>query len=228
MFNSLKNTAMFKSIVNLTEEFFSNIWVKLVALIPVCFFSFSEREKVAIFALLIIMMVDCMLGSIKAAYLDRDFSWNLLGRKFSMKFILFFLFLGASFILSKAFQLVYWWFYAATALIAFSEFGSLTKKAQALGLPIKSDVVSALNCKLENWVMSMIGMGTVTQEDLTKKFEEKKAAALQEYNQDLAKSVKVQNASKACKLKTFNKDKASTQKDFETATHEIESKEKNK
>jgi hypothetical protein len=97
-----------------------------------------------------------------------------------------------------------------------------------LGLPIKSEIVSALNCKLENWVMSMIGMGNTTQEDLTKKFEEKQAAELLSYNADKAKILKVDNAKKACKEKAYNEEKASTQKDFETATHKIEKKKEDK
>jgi hypothetical protein len=157
MFNYLRNTLMFETIITKIEEFFRNFWVKLLSLIPLCFFDFDERERVVVFALLMIMLVDCLLGVMKASYVDKNFSWNLLAKKFSMKFIMYFLFLGASFILSKAFELVDWWFWAATSLVAFSEFGSLALKAQALGLPIKSDIITAMNCKLENWIMGMLG-----------------------------------------------------------------------
>jgi hypothetical protein len=156
MVKFLRNTEMFKTIIEKIEEVFSNFWVKLIALIPVCFFDFSERERTVIFALLVIMMIDCLFGAMKAKYVNQDFSWVTLSKKFSLKFILYFFFLAASFILSKAFSLIEWWFYAATALILFSEFGSLATKAQKLGLPIKLDIITALNCKLENWILGMI------------------------------------------------------------------------
>jgi len=214
MFNYLKKTLMFETIITKSEEFFRNFWVKILSLIPLCFFNFAEREKVVVFALLMIMLVDCFLGIMKSSYVDKNFSWNLLAKKFSMKFIMYFLFLGASFILSKAFELVGWWFWAATSLIAFSEFGSLALKAQSLGLPIKSDIITALNCKLENWVLSIINGATLTTEQVTQKFEETKAEKLAEYNTEKAVTIKKSQNCEAIKEEKFVKETAKRQKEF--------------
>lgn len=140
------------------KETFSHFWIKLLAMIPSCFLIVDEREKIMIVALLTIMVIDCIFGIMVANYIKGNFSWNLLAKKFSKKFLLYFFTLTASFILSNAYEFVSWWFYIIGSLITFSEFGSLLAKSKKLGLPIKSQVLDIINCKLDETIKSLIGM----------------------------------------------------------------------
>lgn len=140
------------------QEILSNIWVKLLAVIPPCFFKFDEREKIMIVALLVSMTIDCIFGVMVARYIKDNFEWNLLGKKFSRKFVLFFLFLLASFVLSKAYAMVGWWFYVAGTLITLSEFGSLAEKAKMLGIPIDLGIIGEINLRIENTIRKIIGI----------------------------------------------------------------------
>lgn len=193
------------------EEFFSHFWLKIIALIPLCFFDFAEREKVVVFALLVIMILDLVLGVMKATFIDKNFDWSFLGKKFSKKFILFFVFLLASFVLSRAFLLLDLWFYIATGLVCFSEFGSLAKKAQALGVPIRSDVLEIVKNAGENYFMSFLPS---KKEVLTEEFEKRKAEDLRKYNLEKAHAVKAGNIERAKKEDIFIKKEARKQKQF--------------
>jgi hypothetical protein len=143
-----------------SRELFSNIWVKLIAIIPPCFFSLEDREIIMLTALLSIMTIDCVLGAMVANYVDENFEWGLLGKKFSKKFLLYFLTLTASFILSKAYEFVGWWLYFVGTLITFAEFGSLMTKAKKLGLPIKSEVIDILNFKIDDFIKSFLNINS--------------------------------------------------------------------
>lgn len=125
-----------------TQEWVQNLWLKLLGAIPLCFFLVEEREKIMITALLGIITIDCFFGAAVARYIDHNFRWGLLGKKFSRKFLLFFFTLTASFILSRAYSFVSWWFYVIGMIITFSEFGSLLTKSRKLGLPVDSEIIN--------------------------------------------------------------------------------------
>ena len=196
------------------QEFFSNFWIKLFALIPLCFFDFAEKEKIAVFALLVIMTMDLFAGMMKASYIDKNFEWALLGKKFSKKFILFFVFLLASFVLSKAFTWVGFWFYMATGLVAFSEFGSMAKKAQALGLPIRSDLIEKIKNRGESFFCGLLDARPITIETVTESFEKHKAEDLKTYNIEKAVAVKAGNVERARKEAIFVEKAAEKQETF--------------
>ncbi len=138
------------------DEVFNNFWVKILALIPPCFFNLEDRESIMLIALLGIMTIDCVLGVMVAKYVEYNFSWHLLAKKFSKKFLLYFFTLTASLILSKAYTFVGWWLYVIGSLITFSEFGSMMKKAKKLGLPVKSDIITIINCKLDDMIKTFL------------------------------------------------------------------------
>jgi len=201
-------------LTNKAQEFFSNFWIKTIALIPLCFFNIDEREKIVIFALLVIMILDLFLGMMKASFIDKDFDWSLMGKKFSKKFVLFFVFLLASYVLSKAFSLVNFWFYMATGLVCFSEFGSMAKKAQALGLPIRSDIVEQIKNRGESFFLGLIAEKTVTVETVTESFEKHKAEDLKTYNTEKAIAVRAGNIERAAKEAEFVKKEAKKREKF--------------
>lgn len=145
-------------IIEKTQEILSNIWVKILAVIPLCFFDIKDREAIMIVALLSIVTIDCVLGVMVANYVNKDFEWGLLGKKFSKKFLLFFFTLSASFIISKAYTFIDWWFYIIGTIITFSEFGSLLAKAKILGLPIKSEYISFINDKIDEIIRNFLNI----------------------------------------------------------------------
>jgi phage-related holin len=195
-----------------SQEFFSNLWLKIIALIPLCFFDIDEHERIVIFALLVIMILDLLLGMMKASFIDKNFDWSLMGKKFSKKFVLFFVFLLASYVLSKAFSLVGFWFYMATGLVCFSEFGSMAKKAQALGLPIRSDIVEQIKNRGESFFLGLLEPRTV--ETITESFEKHKAEDLKKYNLEKAVAVKAGNIERAEKEARFVEKQAKKQEKF--------------
>jgi hypothetical protein len=133
-------------------EIFSNMWVKVLTVIPLGFFVLEEREGLMVLALLVIMFIDCLFGAFKSRFVDNNFEWTLLGKKFSKKFLLYFFTLLASFIMHKAYPLLEFWFYSVGSLIVFSEMGDLLIKARALGLPIRLEMISYWNNFIDNWV----------------------------------------------------------------------------
>jgi len=137
-------------------EIYSNLWVKLTLAIPACFFQLNQREELMIAALLPIIVIDMILGAMLAIY-NKCFSWGALSKKFSAKFLLYFFALLASFILSKAYSFVDWWFYLVGSLLVFSEFGSLMDKACQMGLPVPNYYVHFLNEKLNQILKVIIG-----------------------------------------------------------------------
>lgn len=140
------------------EEWIENIWVKLLLIIPACFFEIQEKEKIMLVALMFIVTIDCILGSMAAAYVDEDFEWNLLAKKFCKKFLLYFFTLTASFIISKAYEFISWWFYVIGSIITFSEFGQLLVKSKKLGLPIRSEYISYLNDRMDCFIKGMLNI----------------------------------------------------------------------
>lgn len=144
-------------IISKIQEWISNLWIKILFIIPTCFFKVDEKEKIMIFALLVIITIDCIFGMMKAKYVDDNFSFSKLSKKFSKKFLLFFFTLLASFIISKAYGLIGWWFYVVGAILTFSEFGSLLKKAKKLGLPIKGKYLNILNERMDKFIKGLLG-----------------------------------------------------------------------
>lgn len=124
------------------QEWGNNLWLKILGAIPLCFFFMEEKEKIMIVALLAITTIDCFFGAAVANFVNHNFRWGLLGKKFSKKFLLFFFTLLASFVLSKAYAFVGWWFYVIGMVITFSEFGSLLTKARQLGLPVDAEIMN--------------------------------------------------------------------------------------
>lgn len=140
------------------QEIFSNIWVKLLAIIPTAFFILENREKVMIFALLVMITIDCIFGMAVAKYITHNFNFSLMGKKFSKKFLLYFFTLLASFIISCSYDFLEWWFYVIGSILTLSEFGSLMNKAKMLGLPVDVEIISALNYKIECYIRGACGL----------------------------------------------------------------------
>ena len=147
-----------KWITEKISELLSNIWIKLAASVPASLFLIEEKEKFMIVALLTVITVDCIFGAMVAFYVKRNFSWSLLGKKFSKKFLLYFFTLAASFIVSNAYEFIEWWFYVIGTIITFSEFGSFLHKAKKLGLPIDSEIISAVNQKIDQVIRTLLGI----------------------------------------------------------------------
>lgn len=150
------------------QEIFQDFWAKLVLLIPACFLNITDREQIMLVALLGILTVDCVLGAMKAYYVDCSFKWGLLSKKFSKKFLLYFLTLMASFLISRAYEAMEWWLYVIGTLLVFSEFSSLLSKARALGLPIRSDLLTVLNQRIDQAIKSALGLPPTEQCSLEK------------------------------------------------------------
>ena len=142
------------------EEILSNIWVKLLAAIPACFFVIEDREKVMIIALLITITIDCIFGMAVAKYVTSKFSWGKMSKKFSKKFLLYFFTLLASFVMSNAYDFLEWWFYVIGTILALSEFGSLMNKAKQLGLPVDVEIISQINKKIDAYVKGLLGISS--------------------------------------------------------------------
>ncbi len=151
------------------NETLSNFWVKSIALIPVSLFAIEEREKVMLITFTVIITVDCIFGAMKAIFCDDNFRWDLLGKKFSKKFLLYFFTLSASFILSNAYDFMEYWFYIIGTIIIFSEFGSMMHKARKLGLPVDVSFVDAINKKINIKMKMLLGIECVDDCSLTKK-----------------------------------------------------------
>lgn len=139
------------------QETLEHFWLKLSMAVPIGFFLLEEREAVMIFALAVIITVDCIFGAMLAWQCGK-FDWSTLGKKFSKKFLLYFFTLLASFVMHNAFkEMLEWWFYTIGSIITLSEFGSLMNKASMLGLPVQADIFTSISdaaykkfCKVMN------------------------------------------------------------------------------
>ncbi|MDY0278092.1 MAG: hypothetical protein RBQ97_08405 [Acholeplasma sp.] len=140
------------------EEIFSNIWVKTIAFVPVCFFNITDKEKTALIALIVIISLDVVAGMAVARYVKNNFCWGKLVEKFLKKFILYFIGLSAGHFASKGYLEIDFLFYWLMFIITFSELGSLGSKLDKLGF--KNPFVRWANyadCFVENKVRSMLG-----------------------------------------------------------------------
>lgn len=140
------------------QEIFSNLWVKSIAFIPVCFFNITDKEKTAITALGVIVTLDLLAGMMVARYVKKNFCWGILGSKFVKKFILYFIALSAGHFASKGYMEVDFIFYWLMFIITTSEVGSLGSKLDKLGLsnPL-SRWSSYMNCYIENKAKGFLG-----------------------------------------------------------------------
>lgn len=140
------------------HEILSNIWVKLIAVIPICYFQVDNKEVIMISALLVIIAVDLVFGMAVAEWIKKNFDWGDLGKKISKKFLLYFFTLLASYVIAKSYPTAFsWWFYALGSTLVFSEFGSLMDKSKLLGLPVNIEYINLLNKRIDMLIKSFLG-----------------------------------------------------------------------
>jgi len=140
------------------KEITSNIWLKLLGAIPICFLRIDDKEAIMIATLMFIMTIDVFFGAAVAQWIRRDFNWGLLGKKICKKFLLYFFTLLASFVIARAYTSdgFGWFFYTLGTILVFSEFGSLMEKAQLLGFPVKIEYIGLLNSRIDGIIRKIL------------------------------------------------------------------------